>query len=269
MKLKPTLAGTGLAALLCSLCASVSAEHAWSTYHWASMSYPFTLQVVDSTTPDWDVELTGAVAAWSASPYGTFDLAVTSSDDSSRTRRRCKMVNGQIRVCNDAYGYNGWLGMATIGIDGNGHIDRGTAKMNDSYSSYWTILGEKNHVMCQEVGHLFGLGHTSEDGSSQQTCMDYSMDPDSQWPNAHDYEQLAEIYSHTESYNTYAEIGGGGDGGGTSTGPCNAPPGKGCNKLEPIVPMGVLVHRTPTHETWVAPRRDGGLWVHQVTLAPE
>ncbi len=27
--------------------------------------------------------------------------------------------------------------------------------------------------MCREIGHTFGLGHTSEDGSSQNTCMDY------------------------------------------------------------------------------------------------
>jgi hypothetical protein len=45
--------------------------------------------------------------------------------------------------------------------------------------------------MCQEVGHLFGLGHTSEGGSSQGTCMDYSNSPDSQWPNAQDYDMLA------------------------------------------------------------------------------
>lgn len=58
---------------------------------------------------------------------------------------------------------------------------------------------EQAHVMCQEIGHTTGLGHTSEDGSSQQTCMDYSQDPGSTAPNAHDYAQLESIYAHLDS----------------------------------------------------------------------
>ena len=54
--------------------------------------------------------------------------------------------------------------------------------MNDFYQSYWAIPGEKNHVICQEIGHVLGLGHTSEDGTSQGTYMDYSTDINSQWP---------------------------------------------------------------------------------------
>jgi hypothetical protein len=176
------------------------------------------------------------------------------------------MVQGQMRVCNAAYGYNGWLGLATIGLDPNGHIDRGTAKMNDSYSWYWTFE-EKNHVMCQEIGHVFGLGHTSEDGSSQQSCMDYSTDPLSQWPNQHDYDQLTAIYGHTDSYNSYDDGSG---SGGDSGGGCTAPPGKGCNKNgADVPPMGVRVVRGPHHEIWVAPRGDGGLWIHHIRLAPK
>jgi len=171
-----------------------------------------------------------------------------------------------MRVCNAAYGYNGWLGLASINIDNNGHITQGTAKMNDSYSSYWSDANEKRHVMCQEVGHVFGLGHTSEDGSSQGTCMDYSSSPNSISPNKHDYDQLAAIYSHLDTYNSYAGAGSGGSGG------CTAPPGKGCNKFgrnsEGGPPMGLPVQVGLDFEIWVAADGKGGYWVHHIRVAP-
>ena len=125
-------------------------------------------------------------------------------------RNNCNIANGQIRVCNFAYGTNGWLGLASLNIDSNNHILWGTAKVNDSYSM---TQADRNKVMCQEIGHLFGLGHTSENGSSQQTCMDYANDPtNSQWPNAHDYELLDQIYAHI------GDGGGGGTGGELTNG---------------------------------------------------
>lgn len=244
---------------------AVQADHSWNNYHWARTANPFTLKVVNSTTAEWATAFNGSLNGWSVDPI---NLTVAATQNDSKTRKRCGMVRGQMRVCNATYGFNGWLGLATIGLDSQGHIDRGTAKLNDSYASYWTIAGERNHVMCQEIGHVFGLGHTSEDGSSQQTCMDYSGDINSQWPNAHDYEMLAAIYAHLDSYNTYDD-GGASDSGDGGGGGCNAPPGKGCNAVSGAVPMGVRVHRHGNHEIWVAPRPDGGLWIHHVRLAPD
>lgn len=239
------------------------ADHSWNNYHWARTTSPFILQVIDSVSTDWQSEFDTALSQWSLSDK--LNLQVGSANDSNRIRKRCPMAKGQIRVCNNSYGFNGWLGLATIGLDSNGHIDRGSAKMNESYASYWSIEGEKNHVVCQEVGHLFGLGHTSEDGTSQGTCMDYSSDINSQWPNAHDYEQLLAQYGHLDSYDSYD--GGSTDGGGSSG--CKAPPGKGCNaKVAEIPPMGIRVVKGKRHEIWVASRVDGGLWIHHVRLAP-
>ena len=242
------------------------ADHGWGNYHWARTNNPIPLLVVDSVDSSWQFELDTALYEWNLSDV--LAMKIDSAADSRRTRKQCKMKNGQIRVCNASYGFNGWLGLATIGLDSNGKIDRGTAKVNDSYSSYWANPYEKRHVMCQEIGHLFGLGHTSVNGSSQKTCMDYSSDPDSISPNQHDYNFLDVRYAHLDSYNTYDD-GAGSDGGGSNK-PCN-PNKPGCNGFDlPVgVPAGAVpVNRGPHAETWVKSRPDGGLWIFHIRLAP-
>jgi hypothetical protein len=244
------------------------AEHSWGNYHWARNANPLPLLVVDSVDLSWQFEFDMALNEWNDDET-VLAMTIDSADDSARARKRCKMKSGQIRVCNASYGYNGWLGLATIGLNSQGHIDRGTAKVNDSYSSYWADQNQKRHVMCQEVGHLFGLGHTSEDGTSQQTCMDYSSDPQSISPNQHDYDLLATKYAHLDSYNSFDE-GSSSEGEGGSNKPCN-PRKPGCNGFDlPIgVPAGAVpVNRGPHAEIWVKSRPDGGLWIFHIRLAP-
>ena len=182
---------------------TAQASHSWGNYHWARTSNPFTLQVVDSNTSNWDDNLGMALKDWSTSTV--LDAGVTSADDSSRTRKQCRQVAGKIRSCNATYGFNGWLGLASINISGV-HITSGTSKMNDSYlasSSYNETA--RQHVMCQEIGHDFGLGHQDESGADLNTCMDYADALDNPSPNAHDYQQLQTIYdSHTDSSSTIA-----------------------------------------------------------------
>lgn len=255
----------GLALLFCS---SVYAFHNWNGYHWARTANPFPLPVINSTTQEWSASLAGTLSAWESN-NSPIRFAAAYADDSRKARKRCQHVEGMMRVCNADYGYNGWLGLASIYLDSNGHITKGTAKMNDSYSSYWDEA-EMNHVMCQEIGHVLGLGHTSENGDVDGTCMDYSTDPSSQWPNAHDYDELISLYAHPDSYDSFASLntgGGNGDSGGGSG--CNSPPGKGCNKSSvgaDIPPMGFIVDRGKQFEIRVAPGLDGGLWIHHVYL---
>ena len=187
--------------------APASATHSWAGYHWARTANPFTLKVVDSNTPDWDDNQALALTDWSRSTV--MDVVGEAGDDSARARKRCAAINGKIRSCNAAYGNNGWLGLASISVSG-GHITRGTAKMNDSYlgSTSYTETN-RQHVMCQEIGHDFGLTHQDESGADLNTCMDYANALDNPNPNQHDYDQLQTIYSHLDSTTTIGSIASG------------------------------------------------------------
>ena len=179
-----------LAALL--LAAPASATHSWNNYHWARQSNATALKVGDNVTSAWDTYLANATAQWDRS-------ALTLVPAAGSSNKRCGAVSGTVQVCNSKYGQNQWLGLAQIWLSG-GHIVQGTAKMNDTYfeMAKYNNPDERAHVMCQEVGHDFGLGHTSEDGSVQDTCMDYSTSPTSTAPNQHDYDMLASIYGHSD-----------------------------------------------------------------------
>jgi len=200
------------------------AGHSWSSYHWARTSNPLNLAIVNSTTGDWVGHVTQAVTYWNES--GVLNMVEEDGNTANRTRRRCKAPGGKVRVCNLAYGNNGWLGLAGISLDSAGHITSGYTKLNDTYfttGSYYSSAEWKQSVTCQELGHNVGLAHQDEifNNTSLKSCMDY-QDPPYQYPNDHDYAQLEAIYSsHTED----ASDDGGGGGGG-----CNAPQGKGCNK---------------------------------------
>jgi hypothetical protein len=182
-----------------------SANHSWGTYHWARTSNPFKLKIGNNLSSNWVSHFRTSNTDWSKSTV--LDLV----EVAGTANRRCSMVAGTVQVCNGTYGSNGWLGLASINITGGDHITQGTAKMNDTYfnSATYNNPNEKLHVMCQEVGHTFGLGHTSEDGSSQNTCMDYfsntganATNTTSTHPNAHDYALLESKYAHLDTTTT-------------------------------------------------------------------
>lgn len=181
------------------LAVPAAASHSWGSYHWARTVNPFTLRIIDANSSDWDAHLDRAISDWDRS------AVMTLVQEEGSTDKRCRVVTGKVKSCNGAYGYNGWLGLASIRVSGS-HITSGTAKMNDSYFALaqYNDPTKKQHVMCQEIGHDFGLHHQDESGADLNTCMDYSSALDNPSPNQHDYEQLETIYAHLDSTSTIA-----------------------------------------------------------------
>ena len=186
----------------------VYAAHSWGSYHWARESNPFSLKLVDNVSSVWDAYLGEASSDWSVSTV--LDTTVVSGNTDPR---KCRATNGRVEVCSSKYGFNGWLGVASIWISGS-HIAKGTVKMNDSYfnTATYNTPAWRRLVMCQEVGHEFGLDHQDENFSNPNlgTCMDYTNNPagppSNEHPNSHDYEQLKAIYSHLDPITTVGQI---------------------------------------------------------------
>jgi hypothetical protein len=138
------------------------------------------------------------------------NTTILKSTSDATTRLTCPLVNGRVAVCNYPFGVTGWLGLAQVWVDGSFHIYQGRALLNDSYSSSWTPA-YRQFVMCQEVGHTFGLGHQDEVFSNPNlgSCMDYTsaplFPPNNLALNQHDHDQLDAIYAHTDGYTTITQ----------------------------------------------------------------
>lgn len=185
---------------------SASANHSWNGYHWARTSNPFTVKLGDNVSGQWDSMLRTASSDWSQSTV--MDTSVVAG---GARPKNCRPTSGRVEVCNASYGNTGWLGVAQIWVTGGVHITQGTVKNNDYYfgsSSYqYNNTAEMQHVICQEIGHTFGLDHQDESGISLNTCMDYyhntsASDTKSTHPNSHDYQELSTIYAHLDSTTT-------------------------------------------------------------------
>ncbi|QUW85491.1 hypothetical protein SMIR_41185 (plasmid) [Streptomyces mirabilis] len=204
MRLKLLAAAVTAAAATLSLATSAQASHSWGGYHWARTSNPFTLKLGDNLSSGWKTYLSTASSDWSSS--AVLDTTVVTGQSNSA----CRATSGRVEVCNSTYGNNGWLGLASISLSSSTHISSGTVKVNDTYfnTSTYNTPSWRTMVMCQEVGHTFGLDHqdTNQTNANLGTCMDYTNSPDGPpsnlHPNSHDYSELSTIYSHTDSSST-------------------------------------------------------------------
>ena len=139
--------------LLGTLSSSASADHSWGSYHWARKTNPFTLKLGKNLTSAWSSFLQTTSTDWSVSTV--LDTTVVTGLSNPKN---CRANLGRVEVCNSKYGKNGWLGIASIWASGN-HITQGTTKLNDTYfnTATYNKPAWRNLVMCQELGHTFGL----------------------------------------------------------------------------------------------------------------
>lgn len=272
--------------LVCASTAQVAnANHFWGPYHWARTTPQFTLKLGNNlTTADWKGHLAQASSDWNNNGNTPVLTTIVAGQT---TAKQCAMVPGTTQVCNAAYGQRGWLGLASINIVDGEHITQGTAKMNDSYFNlaYYNNPNERLHVMCQEIAHTFGLAHQSEDGSSQNSCMDYFSNTGanatstlSTKPNAHDFDVLEQIYAHLDSTTTLASSafpiteGGKGKQGQSVQGQGQMVPSRHENDItEDSASWGELVHQSEDghHSDYERHNRDGSITVTHVTWSEE
>lgn len=209
------------AAALAALAAGpAAADHSWASYHWpiAGPDQPFEV-LTKLNASYWNEWVDAAVADWDGndpdSSGSTDYLKPAIAGEASTTARRCNPTAGKVVVCGYAYGFRGWLGVATIWASGN-HITQATTKLNESYHNSGTYGSDawRQLVTCQEIGHDFGLGHQNENFNTDETdsCMEYTSDEtNNRTPDAHDYQQLQIIY---DAHMAEGPGGGGDDGGG-------------------------------------------------------
>lgn len=265
--------------------APLLAHHQWETYAWASDGTNLvTPALVDNTDNRWNGHVSQAVADWNASQY--IDSGIEYGNNSS-----CAMVTGTIQVCNDDYGSNGWLGLATIALS-SGTIVAGSTKLNDNFfeRERYNNPTMRQLVTCQEIGHDYGLGHQNEDFSTDLTtsCMEYTSQPEgNESPDAHDYDELARMYGSGSGGGDAGDGGGKGNGNGKGGGDGGGKPdGKGGGKAKNKVGNKVRVALPATGNTptsWGRPTaflpngkpfrfvRESGRYkfVTHVTWAPE
>lgn len=206
MRMRLFAAATAVAIVTVIAAAPAQANHSWANYHWARTSNPFSLTLDRNLTSTWYSYLNEASSDWNASSVLNTNVATGSFG----SRAQCSPITGHVEVCNSRYGNTGWLGIAQIGITTGNHIYAALVAVNDTYHSQspYNTAPWRRLVMCQEVGHVFGLDHQDENNNNANlgTCMDYTSNPSgppsNEHPNAHDYAQLESIYSHVDSFNT-------------------------------------------------------------------
>ena len=195
----------------------ITATHNWGGgtkgYHWQRTSSAIRyIKIRRYHSSVWLTRFATAYAKWRSSSMTKVRPILGSTGGG---KNPCPFAAGQITSCDGSYGNTGWLGLASIYVGGSGHITQGTSKVNNTYfnTAYYNTIPWRQLVICQEIGHNFGLGHVNVTYNTANTgsCMDYTNDPDggrggvsatdpsNMNPNAHDYALINSKHNHTGS----------------------------------------------------------------------
>jgi len=203
-----------MAAVMFTFATIAAADHAWGDRHWARKQNPLLLDLGENLPDVWNPHLIKASADWN-NPLGGFQKVVVTTIVDGNGSSRCLPTKGRVEIC-DGAGHK-TLGVARVWVNKtNHHIEQAVVTLSDFHlltlGSKYNSDGWRNYVVCQEIGHTFGLDHQDEDISNPNlgSCMDYTEDPDGQdfgqlrneQPNLHDFEQLAIIYAHPDTFNS-------------------------------------------------------------------
>jgi hypothetical protein len=170
----------------------------WGNYHWNKCTIDVQVERVLSNT-NWRNLFSTSINNWNVA--ARIQVTTSNLSYSNTTANSCSPTTGKIRVCNNNYGATGWLGVAGIWAYSDGSIARAYTKVNDYYFSptynngYYNNNAWRGSVMCQELGHDFGLDHWDEDFDTYcDSCMDYSKQPKN-YPNQLDRNKVDSIHA--------------------------------------------------------------------------
>ncbi len=205
------------------------AKHAWNDYRWATRDREVNLYVDRaSLRGQWNWVAPPVLADWDRSER----VALGTTPEGKQ---------GVVTVESGDYGASGWLGVAMVRLDSQHRIVAGRVRLNEWYWATGRVRGlrARQQVLCQEFGHVLGLDHQLTD-----SCMNDDPTSLGSWvsPNAHDYEQLEQLYRAPDGYDSGTLAGS--SGAASPARAANAPTRRGIS-LAPPARNWTVVHTYP------------------------
>lgn len=114
--------------------------HDWESWHWDKGGE--TIEIMIQNT---------------ASNFTAANNAIKNWNDNTILSLPTVSYHTDIGIYDGNYGTTGWAGLASIEQYIGDHIQHGHAYLNTYYN---LSQNYKQGVFCQEIGHLFGLGHS-------------------------------------------------------------------------------------------------------------
>lgn len=154
------------------------------------------LRVLNNLDERWRGTFETAISEWE---NGDPDALTLSVEDLDGFDSKCNKVRDAMIVCNGDYGHTPWRGVNELSLE-YGLIVASVARLNDYYLDSESDV-TRQYVMCHELGHGFGLGHSDENSLNADLgdCMDYTVTPENNLhPGTRNFELLEEMYGNVD-----------------------------------------------------------------------